>query len=111
MSKPWRLTKRAERSLFQIAVWTRQTFGDHQADAYEQKLLACCEAIAAGTARKQSCQTLFDIVLPNHLYATRVGGHFAIFVESNSEIIIFDFLHAQRDLPGRLTGISKAEAN
>ncbi len=106
MRKVWRLTKRAEHALFRIALWTQASFGNRQAEIYEQELIACCEAIANGSARKQSCRVLFDRGLPDRLQATRIGSHFAIFIESDTEIVIIDFLHARRDLPSHLNSLS-----
>lgn len=102
MPKLWRLTRQAEESLSDIAQWTLETFGPRQGAAYEDDLIARCEAIAMGTAHTQSCREVIDPALPADLRFTRVGGHFVIFVETDAEIVITDFLHAQRDLPRRL---------
>jgi toxin ParE1/3/4 len=105
MSKPWRLTRQAEESLFGIAQWTLQTFGPRQAKAYEEDLIARCDALAAGVAYTQSCRDIIDPTLPGELRFSRAGGHLVIFVETDAEIIITDFLHAQRDLPRRLADL------
>lgn len=106
MPKPWRLTRQAEESLFEIARWTLETFGPRQAEAYEEDLIARCEAIAAGTANAASCKEVIDPALPADLRLTRAGGHLIIFVGTDSEIVITDFLHAQRDLPRRLADLA-----
>ena len=99
MAKPWRLTKQAERSLSEIARWTSNTFGSRQAAAYQRDLLDFCELVAAGATHIRSCR---DYLAPNvspDLQFARFGTHLLIFVELNSELVITDFLHAQRDLP------------
>jgi len=45
MSRNFRLTRRAEASLVEIAEWTIATFGPKQADAYEAELFGRCLAI------------------------------------------------------------------
>lgn len=105
MPKSWQLTRQAEETLFEIARWTLETFGPRQAEAYEEDLIGRCEAIAAGTAHARSCQEVIDPALPADLRFTRAGGHLIIFVETDTEIVITDFLHAQRDLPRRLADL------
>ena len=62
--KPWRLTRHAETSLGEIARWTLDTFGPRQAAAYEQDLIDCCSAIAAGEAMTRECRRLIGPNLP-----------------------------------------------
>ncbi|MFD2238164.1 type II toxin-antitoxin system RelE/ParE family toxin [Aureimonas populi] len=69
---------------------------------YEEDLIARCEAIAAGAAHSQGCREIIDPALPANLRFTRAGGHLIIFVKMDSEVVITDFLHPQRDLPRRL---------
>ena len=44
--KPWRLTRRAERSLVEIFAWTIEQFGERQATAYRDALIERIELIA-----------------------------------------------------------------
>lgn len=99
--KPFRLTKQAEEHLIEIAIWTFDTFGARQADAYEQDLIFRCEQIAIGTAPHQSCAVL-DEGLKADLRYTRAGQHFIVFLEFDDEVIIVDFLHSRSDLPAKL---------
>ena len=48
MSRSFRLTRRAEASLIEIARWTIEKFGTRQAELYEADLLARCDAIVQG---------------------------------------------------------------
>ena len=102
MAKPWRLTRQAEASLVDIARWTYDTFGPRQARAYEDDLVARCEAIAGGTASSQACRRFIDPDLPEELRFTRAGQHLVVFVEDPDQVVIVDFLHARSDLPRRL---------
>lgn len=102
MSKPWRLTRRAEASLSGIARWTVETFGRRQARVYEEDLIARCRAIADRTAPSQSCRALVDRSEVADLRFSRAGQHFVIFIEEQDGIVIFDFLHARSDLPAKL---------
>ncbi|WP_136646724.1 type II toxin-antitoxin system RelE/ParE family toxin [Tabrizicola sp. YIM 78059] len=105
MPKPWRLTRKAEASLINIAGWTLETFGPRQAEAYEEDLIAVCRAIAAGTAQTQDCRRLIDPDLPEDLRFARCGQHFVVFIEDAEQVIIIDVLHGRSDLPRRLAAL------
>ena len=107
MPKPWRLTKGAEASLIDIALWTIETFGPRQAAAYEDDLIATCREIAAGTAVSQDCRRIIDANLPEDLRFARAGQHFVVFVEDAEQVIIIEFLHSRSDLPRRLAALSQ----
>ena len=106
MSKPWRLTRAAERSLIDIAIWTVKTFGPRQAAAYEEDLIAVCQRIAAGTAQSQDCRRIIDPDLPEYLRFARASQHFVVSVDTPEQIIIIDFLHSRSDLPRHLANLS-----
>ena len=106
MPKPWRLTRVAERSLIDIAIWTVETFGPRQAAAYEEDLISACRNIAAGTAQSQDCRRIIDPELPEDLRFARAGQHFVVFVEDAAQVIIIDFLHSRSDLPRHLANLS-----
>ena len=106
MSRPWRLTRQAETSLLEIALWTIETFGPKQAAAYEDDLIARCREIASGTATTQGCRQLIDPDLPEDLRLIRSGQHFIVFIEDAAQVIIVDFLHSRSDLPGKLAALS-----
>jgi plasmid stabilization system protein ParE len=105
MPKPWRLTRRAESALTDIARWTIETFGPRQAAAYEDDLIATCRGIAEGTNLSQSCRQLIDPDLHEDLRFARAGQHFVVFVEDIKQVIIIDFLHSRADLPRRLANL------
>ena len=109
MPKPWRLTRQAEASLADIALWTIKTFGARQAEAYEEDLIARCRAIANGTAQSQSCRHIIDPDLPEDLRFARAGQHFIVFIESANAVVIVDFLHGRSDLPARLARLSERD--
>ena len=106
MPKPWRLTRAAERSLIDIAIWTVETFGPRQAVAYEEDLISACTDIAAGTAQSQDCRRIIDPDLHENLRFARVGQHFVVFVEDAEQVVIIDFLHSRSDLPRHLANLS-----
>lgn len=109
MSKPWRLTRQAEASLLDIALWTIETFGPRQAQAYEEDLIARCLGIASGGVATQSCRAIIDPDLRDDLRFTRSGQHFIVFVEDDSSVIIVDFLHSRSDLPAKLARMGGSE--
>jgi len=107
MPKPWRLTRQAEASLLDIALWTIDTFGPRQAKAYEEDLIARCSGIASGSVPSQSCRAIIDPDLQEDLRFTRSGQHFIVFVEDEANVIIVDFLHSRSNLPAKLASLEK----
>lgn len=105
MRRSWRLTRTAEESLTEIARWTLETFGAQQAAAYEDKLIAVCNTVAAGGAFSQDCRHVIDAGLPEFLKVTRAGQHFIIFIEDESAVTILEFLHPRTDIAKRLREI------
>lgn len=103
--KPWRLTRAAEATLIDIALWTLETFGPRQAEAYEADLIDRCAAIARDEAPWQSCAKVIDPRLPEDLRLTRCGEHLIVFLDEPDRVIIVDFLHGRRDLPAQLTDL------
>ena len=106
MTRPWRLTKQAEASLLEIALWTFETFGPRQAAAYEEDLIARCRDIASGVAMTQGCRQLIDPDLAEDLRFSRCGQHFIVFIENAVQVIVVDFLHSRSDLPRHLANLS-----
>jgi len=106
MPKPWRLTRTAEASLVEIALWTVETFGPRQAAAYEEDLINVCHGIAAGTTPSRDCRRIIDPHLAEDLRFARAGQHFVILVKDAEQVIIIDFLHTRSDLPNRLATLS-----
>lgn len=104
MSRTFRLTRQAEDSLFEIALWTIQTFGARQADLYEAELIDRCDAIARGEIVSRSCAVLISDV--HDLRFARAGEHFLVFLEQSDEIVIVDILHSRCDLPSHVAAFS-----
>ena len=106
MPKPWFLTAQAETSLADIALWTRERFGERQAAVYEEELIERCRAVASGAAASQSCRQIVDPDLPEDLRFARAGQHFIVFVEDENKVGVVDFLHARSDLPAKLRALA-----
>jgi toxin ParE1/3/4 len=109
MPKPWRLTRQAEASLSDIALWTIDTFGPRQAQAYEEDLITRCSGIASGNVPSQSCRAIIDPDLKEDLRFARSGQHFIVFVEDEASVIIVDFLHSKSNLPDRIAQLPRRE--
>jgi len=103
VTRSFRLTRRAENSLVDIARWTIQQFGVRQADIYETEVVARCEAIMRGDAVSQSCSVLIDDEAD--LRYARAGEHFVVFLERSTEVLIVDFLHSRSDLPRHIAAL------
>lgn len=106
MTRPWRLTRQAEASLLEIALWTLDTFGPRQAAAYEDDLIGRCRDIASGIAVSQAWWQLISPDLAEDLRFARSGQHFIVFIEDAEQVIIVDFLHGRSDLPGKLASLA-----
>jgi plasmid stabilization system protein ParE len=106
VSKPWRLTTQAERSLIEIAIWTFETFGTRQAELYEGELIEQCQAISDGHAITHDCKILAGEAAEDDVRFARAGEHFVVFVEFAEEIAILDFLHSKSDLPRRIADLT-----
>lgn len=104
MSRSFRLTRRAEDSLVEIARWTIERFGLRQADIYEAELLSRCEAIVSGNAHSRSCSILVDGAAD--LRYLRAGEHFLIFLERSEEVVIVDILHSRSDLSRHIAALT-----
>lgn len=104
MSRSFRLTRRAEASLVEIAQWTIDTFGPRQAEIYEAELLARCEAILDGQAYSRRCSILVDGA--EDLRFIRAGEHFLVFLDRPDEVIIVDVLHSRSDLPRHVAALT-----
>ncbi len=107
MTRTLRLTRAAKTSLIDIALWTIETFGLRQADAYEADLLEACRVIALGEAQARDCRSLLDPDLPDDLKFTRCGEHYIVFVSEPEQVIILDFIHVRTDLPTRLATLPR----
>ena len=108
MKRSLRLTRRAEASLVDIAMWTSETFGLAQADLYEAVLLDRCQAILNGQAHSRSCAVLADDA--EDLRFIRAGEHFLVFLDRPDEIIIVDILHSRSNLPRLVTALVALKA-
>ena len=96
MSQSFRLTRRAEASLTEVARWTSENLGLCQAEPYEAEVLNRCEEILSGQAHSLSCPVLVDEA--DDLRFTRAGEHFLVFLDHPDEVVIVDILHARSDL-------------
>lgn len=110
MSKQWILTRQAEAALKDIAVWTVETFGRRQADAYADDLIEKCQALADGSAPSKDCRRLVDPTLPENLRYARSGQHYVVFVDGPGRMIVVDLLHVRMDLPARLAALGEGDS-
>ncbi|GLQ29255.1 type II toxin-antitoxin system RelE/ParE family toxin [Sulfitobacter pacificus] len=104
MSRSFRLTRRAEASLTEIARWTIENFGLRQAELYEAELLNRCQAILNCEAHSRSCAVLVDEAAD--LRFTRAGEHFLVFLDQHNEVVIVDILHSRSDLPRHVAALT-----
>lgn len=103
MSRPVRLTRRAEDSLAGIALRTLDTLGPRQAELYETEMISRCEAIARGAVVSQSCAVLCPDA--QELRYARAGEHFVVFLDRPEAVVVIDVLCARSDLPRRLRAL------
>ena len=104
MTRPFRLTHRAEASLVEIARWTIDKFGPHQADLYEQELIERCQAITEGRVVSRSCSILVEVAAD--LRYVRAGEHFLVYLDQPDVVVIVDILHSRCDLPQHISALA-----
>ena len=104
MSRSFRLTRRAEESLVDIARWTIESFGQRQADLYEAELIARCEAVENGKVFNRDCSILVDRA--EGLRFIRAGEHFLVFLGGPDEVIIVEMLRSRSDLPRHVSALT-----
>jgi toxin ParE1/3/4 len=94
----YRLTPDAEQDLFEIAVYTIETWGLEQAGVYEAALVACFRAIGRGEARSTN-----PISHRPELQVTRCEHHYVFSLhEENASALIVAVLNEKMDLMARL---------
>ena len=108
MNRSFRLTRRAEDSLTELARWTIETFGSRQTELYEAELLNCCECILNGQAHSRSSAALVDRV--EDLRFMRAGEHYLVFLERSDEVIIVDIFQSRSDLPRHVASLSALQS-
>ena len=104
MSRSFRLTRRAEAGLVEIAGWTIENFGHRQAELYEAELLSRCGAILNGQAHSRSCAVLVDAA--DDLRFVREGEHVLAYLDRPGEAVIVDILHSRSDLPRHVAALT-----
>ena len=108
MPKPWMLTRQAETALKDIAVWTVETFGRRQAEAYAEDLIEKCQALANGAAPSKDCRRLVGRSLPENLRYARSGQHYVVFIAAPDRMIVV--LYVRMDLPARLAALGEGDS-
>ncbi|MGK7655110.1 type II toxin-antitoxin system RelE/ParE family toxin [Roseovarius sp. B08] len=104
MSRSFRLTRRAEASLVEIAKWTIAKFGHKQAELYETELLNRCKEILNGQAHSRNCSVLVDNA--EDLRFARAGEHFMVFLDRSNEVVVVDILHSRSNLPRQVASLT-----
>jgi len=93
---PYRFTRSAQEDLIDIWLYTQETWGEAQADVYQDALHLCCQRIAAGQAQHKPVPGLDEI------RSHRCQHHYLFFVEQDSAAIIVAVLHERTSLIERL---------
>ena len=89
-------TRSAKEDLLGIWLYTRETWGEAQADRYQDDLHRCCEQIANANVRANPVPGI------DGANAFRCRHHYIFFVERRETIIIIAVLHERMDLIERL---------
>ena len=89
-------TRSAKEDLLDIWLYTQETWGEAQADRYQEDLHGCCERVAVGVVRAKSVPGI-DGVKVHHC-----RHHYLFFIEQRGTIVIIAVLHERMDLIERL---------
>ncbi|WP_226584427.1 type II toxin-antitoxin system RelE/ParE family toxin [Acuticoccus sediminis] len=93
---PYRFTSSAHEDLVDIWLYTQETWGEAQADLYQDALHRCCERIASGEVKARSLPGLERVRLH------RCQHHVLFFVEQDQAVVIVAVLHERMNLIERL---------
>jgi Plasmid stabilization system protein len=92
----YRFTQSAREDLIDIWLYTQETWGEAQADSYQDTLHLCCARIAAGEAQTKPVPGL------ERIRSYHCQHHFMFCVEQDSTVIIVAVLHERMNLIERL---------
>jgi len=105
--KPWRLTKQAESSLRDIAIWTVKHFGNQQTIKYRDELIECINQLASNNPpQTKSCVNLIQDS-HNEISYYKQGCHFIVFRETEKQLEILEFFHQRMDLPTHIKKLTQ----
>ena len=106
--RPWRLTPRAEESLVDIFTWTIKNFGEYQALAYCDGLIARINKLAGNEPpHARSCSVLMQGRKgAESLTYYHEGGHYIIMRGTDNLLEILEFFHQNTNLPYHLEKLS-----
>ncbi len=93
---PYAFTRSARDDLLDIWFYTRERWGEAQADRYQDDLQACCERIASGGVRTRPVAGLSGVM------AHHCRHHYIFFLQRRETIVVFAVLHERMDLINRL---------
>ena len=99
--KKWRLTKQAEKSLLDIALWTVENFGKTQAFVYRDALIKCINRLASDKPPhgKACSQLIYKNNEFNNLFFYLEGKHYIVYRKFEHRIDILEFFHERCNLP------------
>lgn len=102
--KQWRLTPCAEESLVDIFTWTIKNFGERQALAYRDGLIARINKLASGALpHGRSCAALMQgRIGAESLTYYREGGHYIIMRDTDELLEVLEFFHQSSDISNQL---------
>ena len=107
--KTIRLTRRAGSRLTDILEFSIAQWGDMVAQRYRDALVARLRALAAGELPAgRPCDLLVTSGQPLNLKYFREGGHYIIYRETATELIVLDFVHQSRNLDDHIANLSKS---
>ncbi len=92
----YRFTPSAYEDLIDIWLYTQETWGEAQADLYQDTLHQCCERIAGGEVQARSLPEI------ERIRSRRCQHHYLFFVEQDRGIVIVAVLHERMNLIERL---------
>ncbi len=88
----YRLTRLARDDLIDIWLYTDATWGEEQADGYQDQLHDCCVPVAAGAANTRPVPGL------NAVRSFHCQHHYLFFIEQDETVVIIAVLHERMDL-------------
>lgn len=92
----YRFTDSAREDMIKIWLYTHQTWGDEQADRYQEQLHDCCQKLADQKSLDRHASGV------NGARVYRCQRHYLFFLRENDDVIVLAVLHERMDLIARL---------
>ena len=98
MTKGVILSNLAQARLVEIQSWSLSRWGAKRTGTYMDDMLDRIDALAAGELQGRSARRLIDATAAADLMILGVASHYAIYTETDENIVVLDICHEKQNL-------------